>query len=98
MEFKEFKIEFTYDAIYYSGVVQPFDDGPDMLYHVTLENENQENSLDIILRPSRSPTDDWEFECPGGGLATDRFDKDLLIEIGEQVEAILIADSTADPS
>ena len=93
MPFQEFQIDFTYDAVYYQGLVRPIAEDSQMSYRVMLENENQEASIDVILRPSRSQLDDWEFECPDGKKAEDHFDKDLLTEIGEQVEAYLIRDS-----
>lgn len=93
MKFKEFQIEFTYSGVYYQGLVQPFAAGSDMLYRVNLEDENQETNVEIILRPSTSTLDDWEFECLDGSRAVDSLDKDLLTEAGEQVEAFLISDS-----
>ncbi|HXD77135.1 MAG TPA: hypothetical protein VN616_04970 [Puia sp.] len=90
MSFPEFQIDFNYDGVYYQGVVRPFTEGSHISYRVMLENENQELNMDIVLKPSASQLDDWEFECPDGKKAEEYFDKDLLTEIGEQVEAYLI--------
>jgi hypothetical protein len=93
---KEFTVEFTYQNVYYRGLVRPFLEAGEVSYVVNLEDESQETSIQIVLRPSTSSLEDWDFECPDGGKADNRYDKDLLVEIGEQVEACLKDTVTGD--
>ena len=84
MKTNEFQIEFTYDEVSYVGLVQPMDnDG----YRVSLESDNQETYLDLLLTPSDSELEDWNFSCGDGEDALEHYDKELLEEIGEQIEA-----------
>jgi hypothetical protein len=85
----DFQIDFIYDGVSYYWLVHP--EGPDSAarYRVSLESENQENLLDILLLPSSSNLEDWEFRCGEGEEATAYYDKELLEEIGEQIEAYL---------
>ena len=86
MTTEEFQIEFTYDEVSYVGLVQPTDGGG---YRVSLESDNQETYLDLILTPSASNLEDWDFSCGDGEDATTHYDKDLLEEVGEQIEGYL---------
>lgn len=86
-----FEIEFTYAGSPYAGLVRPLSSNPDSGYCVVLESENQELYLEILLLPASSPLEDWDFKCGEGEDASHYYDKELLEEIGEQVEAHLIA-------
>jgi hypothetical protein len=90
---KEFQIEFTYQDIPYVGLVRQLDRNDQAWYTVQLESENQESNLEILLKPSTSDVDDWDFYCINGEEEEDAsafYDKDLLTEIGEAVEAHLL--------
>lgn len=89
MHTNEFQIEFTYDEISYAGLVQPIVHDGDIGYRVSLESDNQETYLDIILKPSASDLEDWNYSCEDGEDATRHYDKALLGEVGEQIEAYL---------
>jgi hypothetical protein len=84
---KEFQIEFTYDEVSYIGLVSPITRKGQTGYRVSLESDNQEAYLDLILMPSNSEIEDWLFTCDDGEDATKHYDKGLLEEVGEQIEA-----------
>jgi len=89
MSNNEFQIEFNYDEISYVGLVQPIVNKGDIGYRVSLESDNQETYLDIILTPANSNIEDWDYSCVDGEDATHHYDKGLLEEVGEQIEAYL---------
>ena len=82
----EFQIEFTYQDVAYIGLVKPLEKKGEEWYSVDLESENQETNARIVLKPSASELEDWDFECGDGEVATAYYDKDLLTEIGEAIE------------
>lgn len=92
MDTKEFQIEFNYQDIPYIGIVTPVEQGEDTWYRVNLESENQEEYVEILVKPSDSQTEDWDFECEPSGNALDYYDKGLLTEIGEAIEKYITAD------
>lgn len=80
-----FQIKFAYDGIMYYGLVREENDG----FFVDLEIEGHEAFLQILLTPSSSALKDWEFTCRNGEEATHYFDKGLLQEISQRIEAYL---------
>jgi hypothetical protein len=90
MSTNEFQLEFTYEDIPYIGLVRSFQKGKETWYAVNLESENQESYVEIIVRPSQSALEDWDFECEDGKDATEYYDKNLLEEVGEAIEKYLI--------
>lgn len=92
-----FEIEFRYDEVSYIGLVRPIEEKEPVSYRVSLESENQETKMDIVLRPSGSRLEDWDFFCEDGSRADRQYDKDLLTEIGEQVEEHLLSDNGSSP-
>lgn len=91
MSASTFQIEFNYDEIPYVGIVTPIRSGSETWYSVQLESENQENHITLIAKPSESSLEDWTFSCEDEGDPLDYYDKDLLVEIGEAIEAGLSA-------
>ena len=89
MRQNDFQIEFAYDGIVFYGLVHPEGSEFATRYRVSLESENQETYLNVLLLPSSSDLEDWAFECNEGEDATAYYEKELLEEIGEQVEAYL---------
>jgi hypothetical protein len=89
MRQNDFQIEFAYDGVSYYGLVQPQGPDSDVRYRVSLESENQETLLDVLLLPSSSDLEDWDFQCGDGEEATAYYDKELLEEIGERIEEYL---------
>lgn len=90
---KEFQIEFIYQGIPYLGIVKPLDRNDQAWYAIQLESDNQESHLEIMLKPSTSDLNDWDFYCINGQEdASAYYDRDLLTEIGEAVEAHLLKD------
>lgn len=83
---QDFQIEFPYNGVSYYGLVRPQGPEANSGYRVSLESENQESYLDIILTPSASELEDWDFTCGDGEDATNHYDLELLEEIGEQIE------------
>jgi hypothetical protein len=94
MKTSEFQIEFTYEEISYVGLVQPIVRDDDISYRVSLESDNQETYLDLILTPSDSDLEDWNYTCDDGDDATRHYDKALLDEVGERIEAYLTKSPT----
>jgi hypothetical protein len=86
----EFQIEFTYDEVSYVGLVVSTRQDGDIGYRVHLESDNQEIYLDLILMPSDSELEDWVFTCGNAENAKKYYDKGLLEEVGEQIEAYQI--------
>ncbi|HTI07516.1 MAG TPA: hypothetical protein VL832_03135 [Puia sp.] len=86
MSTDEFQIEFNYQEIPYIGIVTPVAQDGATWYRVNLESENQEEFVEILVKPSTSTTEDWDFECEPSGNALDYYDKGLLEEVGEAIE------------
>lgn len=84
-----FQIEFSYQGTEYVGVVTPAKSGRETAYSVQVESENQESNITIIAKPSQSALEDWDFECEDETDPLDFYDKALLDEIGEAIEAYL---------
>ena len=80
-----FQIQFSFGGILYFGLVREEGGG----FNVNLEIENREAYLQILLTPSPSASEDWKFTCGGGEDATLYYDKGLLQEVGERIEAYL---------
>lgn len=89
MNLKAFALEFAYQGIHYRGLARPFLQDEGINYLVNVQDESQETAVEVVLGPTTSSLEDWDYECPDGGKADQRYDKELLIEIGEQVEACL---------
>jgi len=84
-----FQIEFAYNDALYLGSVMPLGTSPASGFSVLLENDNGEFFLEIFLNPSTSPLEEWKYECGVGEKAAHYYDKALLDEIGEQIQANL---------
>ena len=93
----EFTIEFTYEDVAYVGLVKPTDKNGETWYTVDLESDNQESYMQIILKPSNSAIDDWDFIVANDDPdASSHYDKDLLTEVGEAIEEYQLKGSDAD--
>lgn len=91
MPLSEFQIEFLYNDVNYIGLVQPAGHNR---FRVNLENDNQETFMEVVLKPSSSTLEDWDFECGDGEDASQYFELGLLEEVGEQIESHLTGKAT----
>ena len=87
MSRNEFQIEFAYEGVKYYGLVHAEGPASTPRYRVSLENENQEFFLEILLLPAPSDLEDWIFECQDGEDATAYYDMELLEAVGGEIDA-----------
>jgi hypothetical protein len=80
----EFVIDFVYDQMPFTGLVQPRKVGDDLMYSVKAESQNQELNLDIIANPCGEGMVEWCFSGTPDDAGT--YDSGLLQEIGEAIE------------
>ena len=91
-----FTIEFSHGGTEYMGIVTPIKSGKETWYSVQVESENQESNITIIAKPSQTALEDWDFVCEDETDPLDYYDKDLLTEIGEAIEAWLSDNDAGD--
>jgi len=90
---RDFQIAITFQQTPYCGMVRQVDKNDQVWYVIQLEGGKQERHLEIVLKPSTSDMDDWDFYCMDGHGEEDAsafYDKALLTAIGKAVEAHLL--------
>jgi hypothetical protein len=85
---KEFSMEFIYEGDEYLCFVRPFVASHRTLYRVILERDKDGDRQEIVLKPSNSDLEEWEYDREDGAAGREQ-NQGLLEQIGQRVNECL---------